>query len=153
MRQRVLCLAAVATGRPTGAAPGGLSLAGSAASDWVTKSGYQFRLAAGSDGRPASSDSCNGVDAAELTSSFVATASPESASAGTLDYWVGVSGTIYQWPQPITSTVGQLEPAGAQPVGSDTVRPNRGRGAGAAIRFQFRDRVRGALPDRPQPSA
>jgi len=103
-----------------------------AASDRVTKSGYQFRLTAGSDGRPASLDSCNGIDAAELTSSFVATASPESASAGTLHYWVGVPGAIYQLPQPITSTVGLLEPAGAQPVGNDTVRPNGGRGSGGS---------------------
>ena len=103
-----------------------------AASDRVTKSGYQFRLTAGSDGRPASLNSCNGVDAAELSSSFVATASPESASAGTLHYWVGVSGTIYQWPQPIASTVGLLDPPGAQPVGSNTVRSYGGRGSGGS---------------------
>ena len=100
-----------------------------AATDRVTKSGYEFRLMAGSDGTSGTRDSCNGVDASELTSSFVATATPQSPAAGTLYYWVGVPGIIYMGSQPIASTLGHLDPAGAWPVGDGL--GSRGREGGA----------------------
>jgi prepilin-type N-terminal cleavage/methylation domain-containing protein len=83
-----------------------------AAADRVSKSGYDFSLFAGSDGTSGNRDSCNGFAAAELTSSFVAT------------------GTIYMGSQPIASTLGHDDPAGAQPVG-DALGSSRGRAGGA----------------------
>ena len=104
-----------------------------AASDRVSKSGYEFRLTAGSDGLPASRDACNGVDAEDLTSSFVATAAPDSPASGNLHYWVGVAGTVYySLSQPIASTVGRIDPPGAQPVGAPAVRAPQRRDAGGA---------------------
>ena len=93
-----------------------------AAADRVTKSGYVFRLVAGSDGQPGDHAACNGVDAEDLTSSFVATAAPDSSASGNLYYWVGVAGTVYSLSQPIASTVGRMDPPGAQPVGAPPVR-------------------------------
>jgi prepilin-type N-terminal cleavage/methylation domain-containing protein len=94
-----------------------------AAADRVSKSGYAFRLSAGSDGTPGELDACNGADAAALTSSFVATGTPDSPATGRLHYWVGVPAVVYEWTQPIMSTVGRLDPAGAQPVGGAEPRP------------------------------
>jgi prepilin-type N-terminal cleavage/methylation domain-containing protein len=101
-----------------------------AAADRVSKSGYDFSLFAGSDGTSGNRDSCNGFAAAELTSSFVATGTPQSPAAGTVYYWVGVSGNIYMGSQPIASTLGHDDPAGAQPVG-DALGSSRGRAGGA----------------------
>jgi prepilin-type N-terminal cleavage/methylation domain-containing protein len=99
-------------------------------SDRVVKNGYEFRLAAGSDGRPGDRDACNGVAAGDLTSSFVATARPDSPAAGGLYYWVGVAGAVFSLSQPIVSTVGRMDPPGAQPVGTAGRRPDA-PGAGA----------------------
>lgn len=118
---------------PAGGGPGFLAT-DLAAGDGVSKSGYQIRLSAGSDGQPADRDACNGTPAAELASSFVATASPSSAIDGTLYYWVGTAGTVYGWTQPITSTAGRSEPSGAQPISGDGEQAMRRRGVGDAER-------------------
>jgi prepilin-type N-terminal cleavage/methylation domain-containing protein len=100
-----------------------------AASDRVVKSGYVITMARGSDGTEANQDSCNGISAADLTSSFFATAVPESPVAGSMHYWTGVSGIVFASRQPIVSTLGQAEPAGAQPAGGMGDRPLRRRNA------------------------
>jgi prepilin-type N-terminal cleavage/methylation domain-containing protein len=95
--------------------------------DRVVKSGYLITLARGGDGQPAAVDACNGVPAADLTTSFFATAAPEAPGSGTLYFWVGVTGTIFQSPHPIVSTAGQANPAGAEPAGNQAGRPGRRR--------------------------
>jgi len=86
--------------------------------DEVQKSGYVISIAAGSDGAAASLDACNGVPAADLTSSWYAKAEPISpGSTGTRFFWIGTLGTIFaDAAQPIPSTVGSDQAPGGAPI-------------------------------------
>lgn len=91
---------------------------GAAAS--VDKSGYTVTMAAGSDAEAATTDACNTVAAADLASSYYATANPLTLNAtGTRYFWTNTLGTIYQdLTTPIGDTVGNTAPAaGPVPIG------------------------------------
>ncbi len=79
----------------------------------VDKSGYTVTMAAGTDGAAATLDACNTVVAADLISTYYATAEPVSpGSSGTRYFWTNTLGTIYTDPaDPITDTVGNSAPA------------------------------------------
>ena len=85
--------------------------------DVVEKSGYLINLLRGSDGTAGQLDACNGVPAADLTSSYYATAEPLT-SGGTGDnyYWVGVDEAIFGDPSPIVATEGRSPSPGGSPV-------------------------------------
>ena len=88
---------------------------GAAAS--VTKSGYVVTMAAGTDGVPWPSDACNGVAAADLSSTYYGTAEPTAVgSTGTIFYWVGVSGTIFGDVAAIGETDGLSQTPGGSPI-------------------------------------
>jgi type IV pilus assembly protein PilA len=83
----------------------------------LTKSGYTITMAAGTDGVAWPNDACNGVVAADLSSTFYATASPVTAGAtGTIYYWVGVSGTIFGDTAVIPETNGLSQVPGGTPI-------------------------------------
>ncbi|MEZ5287385.1 MAG: prepilin-type N-terminal cleavage/methylation domain-containing protein [Vicinamibacterales bacterium] len=85
--------------------------------DTIVKSGYQVTLAAGSDGTAAVHDACNGVVAANLTTTFYATAAPVAAgSTGTYYYWLGTAGTIFFDPAAIGETDGLSMAPGGSPL-------------------------------------
>jgi prepilin-type N-terminal cleavage/methylation domain-containing protein len=93
------------------------------AADQLVKAGYRVAMARGSDGQPAAADACNGVDGADLSSSFYATARPESTMAGAYYYWIGVEGTIFAGLSPIASTEGRSDAPGGQALGNAGSRP------------------------------
>jgi prepilin-type N-terminal cleavage/methylation domain-containing protein len=83
----------------------------------VNKSGYDVTLAAGTDSAAGSIDACNGVTAADLSSTFVATAAPSApGSSGTMYYWLGVPGTIFTDINPIAETDGLSVAPGGAPI-------------------------------------
>ena len=96
---------ALATGGATTAAP---------------KSGYTVTLAGATDGVAGAATApaaCNTVAAADLTSSWVATAEPISAgSTGTRYFWVGTLGTIFADTAAIGSTLGMDDAPGGSPI-------------------------------------
>jgi type IV pilus assembly protein PilA len=73
----------------------------------VTKSGYTILLT-GTDANPnPSAAACNGTTAAELASSYQATATPSSlGSTGTRYFWTNTLGTIYSSTAAITGGTG-----------------------------------------------
>ena len=91
---------------------------GAAAS--VDKSGYTVTLAGATDGVAGAATApaaCNTVAAADLTSSWVATAEPISAgSTGTRYFWVGTLGTIFADTAAIGSTLGMDSAPGGSPI-------------------------------------
>ncbi|MEZ5283335.1 MAG: prepilin-type N-terminal cleavage/methylation domain-containing protein [Vicinamibacterales bacterium] len=87
------------------------------AADSVNKSGYTVELNAGTDGSAATLDACNAVAAADLISSWYATAEPITAgSTGTRYFWVGTLGTIFADTAAIASTVGTAAAPGGNPI-------------------------------------
>lgn len=83
----------------------------------VRKSGYDFRMAAGSDSVPGTSNACNGVPAASLASTFYATGMPVSlGNTGNWYFWVGTPGTVFQDTVPIATTVGNASAPGGNPI-------------------------------------
>jgi type IV pilus assembly protein PilA len=83
----------------------------------LTKSGYTITMDRGTDGVAWSSDACNGVVAADLSSTYYATASPVTAGAtGTIYYWVGVAGTIFGSTAVIGATAGLSQAPGGMPI-------------------------------------
>ncbi len=114
-------------GRPPASGGEAFLAADLSAADSVAKSRYIYTLDGGSDGTPAQQDACNGVLAEDLSTSFYATGTPEAsaAGAGTLHYWIGVQGTLFASSQPISSTLGESDPPGAQALGGSS----RGRGS------------------------
>jgi type IV pilus assembly protein PilA len=82
----------------------------------LEKSGYEIMMDAGSDGAAATLDACNAVAAANLISSYYATAGPVTAnSTGVRFFWTNTLGTIYTDTAAIADTVGNAAPA-AGPV-------------------------------------
>lgn len=62
----------------------------------VIKSGYTIEMNGGSDGMPAAEDACNGVVAADLSSSYYAFGDPVSiGTTGTRYFWTNTLATIY----------------------------------------------------------
>lgn len=62
----------------------------------VIKSGYVIEMHGGTDGMPAHDDACNGVAAADLSSSYYAFADPVTVnSSGTRYFWTNTIATIY----------------------------------------------------------
>lgn len=87
------------------------------ASDIVSKSGYLMEVHRGTDGGPPSQAACNGVAAAELASTFYATAIPITAgSTGNWYFWLGTPGTIYQNTVPYAATAGHEPAPGGTPI-------------------------------------
>ncbi len=87
------------------------------AADAVDKSGYTVTLNAASDGAAASVDACNAVAAADLISSWYATAEPISpGSTGTRYFWIGTLGTIFADTAAIGSDVGMDDAPGGNPI-------------------------------------
>lgn len=88
-----------------------------ALADTVNKSGYVVTMAAGSDGSPGVQDACNGVVAADLTTTFYATAAPEvPGGTGSLYYWLGTAGTIFEDTAAIVDTNGLSSAPGGTPI-------------------------------------
>ena len=83
----------------------------------ATKSGYVITLAGGSDGSAGSLDACNGTLAADLATTFYATADPETPGAtGVYFFWIGVYGTIFQDTAAIADTNGLSSAPGGRPI-------------------------------------
>jgi len=80
------------------------------------KSGYQITLAAGTDGNTGTYDACNGVLAADMSSTFYATANPQSTGTGVFHFWLGVAGTIFQDNVNISDTDGLSAAPGGTPI-------------------------------------
>jgi prepilin-type N-terminal cleavage/methylation domain-containing protein len=112
---------------PDAATPGFLA-ADLAAADQVVKSSYAITMARASDGVPALSDGCNGVPAGDLSSSFYATATPQTPQLETPYLWVGVPGVIFESEDVISSTDGRADNPGGRAMGGrpgDEVRPGQ----------------------------
>jgi prepilin-type N-terminal cleavage/methylation domain-containing protein len=88
-----------------------------AAADQVVKSSYAITMARASDGVPALVDGCNGVPAGDLSSSFYATATPQSPGVETPYLWVGVPGIVFENDRAITSTDGKADNPGGAAIG------------------------------------
>jgi type IV pilus assembly protein PilA len=83
----------------------------------ASKSGYTITMAAGTDGSTPSIDACNGVVAGDLSTTFYATADPETAgSSGVYYFWLGVAGTIFQDTIAIPDTNGLSSAPGGRPI-------------------------------------
>jgi prepilin-type N-terminal cleavage/methylation domain-containing protein len=83
----------------------------------ATKSGYQITMAPGADGSSPSLDACNGVPAGSLSTTFYATAGPETpGSTGVYFFWLGVAGTIFQDTAAIPETMGLSSAPGGAPI-------------------------------------
>jgi prepilin-type N-terminal cleavage/methylation domain-containing protein len=83
----------------------------------ATKSGYRIMLDSGTDGFVPSLDACNGVAAASLSTTFYATASPETpGSTGMYYFWLGTAGTIFQDTTTIGETLGLSDSPGGTPI-------------------------------------
>jgi type IV pilus assembly protein PilA len=83
----------------------------------VRKSGYDITMTGGSDGVAAASDACNGVAAADLSTTYYATAvAVTPGTTGNWYFWVGTSGTIFQDTVPIPETEGQSAAPGGAPI-------------------------------------
>ena len=69
-------------------------------------------MAAGKDGAAATTNACNTVAAARLSSSYYAKAQPQILNAtGSRYFWTNTLFTIYADPAPIPDTVGRAAPA------------------------------------------
>jgi prepilin-type N-terminal cleavage/methylation domain-containing protein len=87
------------------------------AADVVDKSGYTVTLAGSAGAAAASIDACNTVVAADLVSSYYATAEPITpGSTGTRYFWVGSLGTIFADTAAIGSTNGEDTAPGGNPI-------------------------------------
>ena len=83
----------------------------------VTKSGYDITVARGSDGVVPVTAACNGVAAADLSTSFYATATPRvPGSSGNWYFWLGASGTVFQSTDPIVEDRGHSGAPGGRPI-------------------------------------
>ena len=82
----------------------------------ANKSGYDITLAVGTDGVSGTLDACNGVVAADLSSTFYATADPTSTGMGVYYFWLGVAGTIFQDDVDIPITDGLSDSPGGTPI-------------------------------------
>jgi prepilin-type N-terminal cleavage/methylation domain-containing protein len=82
----------------------------------IDKSGYTITLADGT-GDPATLDACNTVAAADLTSSWIATAEPITVGAtGSRFFWIGTLGTIYADTAVIAEPDGMAVPGNGTPI-------------------------------------
>lgn len=94
------------------------------ADDSVVKSGYRINMLRASDGARGQQDACNGVAAADLTTSYFATAEPVVVGGtGDTYYWMGVDAVIFGDRSPIVTTEGRGQPPGGQPVQGAPGRP------------------------------
>lgn len=83
----------------------------------ASKSGYTITMAPGTDGSSPSIDACNGVVAGDLSTTFYATADPETpGSTGVYYFWLGVAGTIFQDNVAIPDTNGLSSAPGGRPI-------------------------------------
>jgi len=83
----------------------------------VRKSGYDITMTGGSDGVPSANDACNGVAAADLSTTFYAIAvAVTPGTTGNWYFWVGTPGTIFQDTVPIVETAGQSAAPGGEPI-------------------------------------
>jgi type IV pilus assembly protein PilA len=83
----------------------------------ASKSGYDIYLAAGADGNIPTLNACNGVPAGNLSTTFYATAEPQTSGAtGVYYFWVGVAGTIFQDTVIIPDTNGLSAAPGGAPI-------------------------------------
>lgn len=83
----------------------------------VRKSGYDITMTAGSDGVAGTTDACNGVAAADLSTTFYATATAVTpGTTGNWYFWLGTPGTIFQDTVPIVETEGQSAAPGGEPI-------------------------------------
>jgi prepilin-type N-terminal cleavage/methylation domain-containing protein len=83
------------------------------------KSGYDFAVSPGSDGLPGFLDACNGVPAAQLISSYVATANPIAyGTSGSRYFFTNTLATIFFDPATaIAHTQGNTQPTLMPPAG------------------------------------
>lgn len=87
------------------------------AADTISKSGYSVTLAGGDDGASGHIDACNGVVAGDLSTTFYATASPETpGGTGDLYFWLGTGGTIFEDMDFIPETDGLSSTPGGIPI-------------------------------------
>ena len=85
--------------------------------DTVSKSGYIVTLAGGTDASTGRLDACNGVVAADLATTYYATAAPETpGGTGNMYYWLGTGGTIFEDVAPIPETDGLSATPGGIPI-------------------------------------
>jgi prepilin-type N-terminal cleavage/methylation domain-containing protein len=85
----------------------------------ISKSGYDISLARGADGVVPGAPACNGVEAADLSTTFYATATPlVPGSSGDWFFWVGTPGTIYQSIDSIAEDRGNSNMPGGEPISS-----------------------------------
>jgi prepilin-type N-terminal cleavage/methylation domain-containing protein len=83
----------------------------------ASKSGYRITMAGGDDGFVPTQGACNGVAAASLSTTFFATAEPETpGSTGAYFFWLGVAGTIFQDTVTIPETMGLSDAPGGTPI-------------------------------------
>lgn len=83
----------------------------------VNKSGYVVELNGGTDGNPSAFDACNGVVGADLSSTYYATAAPEvPGGTGSMFYWLGSAGTIFESTAAIPETNGMSATPGGTPI-------------------------------------
>jgi type IV pilus assembly protein PilA len=83
----------------------------------ASKSGYDIFLAAGADGSTPSLGACNGIPGASLSTTFYATAEPQTGgSTGVYYFWIGVAGTIFQDTVSIPDTNGLSVAPGGAPI-------------------------------------
>lgn len=85
----------------------------------ISKSGYTVTMAAGSESSPGTRDACNAMGlAADLATSYVTTANPQSAGSSGLRWFFGNAlGTIYQsTTTAFVATVGNAAPGAGTPI-------------------------------------
>ena len=85
----------------------------------VDKSGYRVTMVEGSEASPATIVACNTVPAADLYTSYTATAFPTSAgTTGTRFFWTNALATIYQSDTNVfgAATVGNVAPSVGVPM-------------------------------------
>jgi prepilin-type N-terminal cleavage/methylation domain-containing protein len=83
----------------------------------VSKSGYTVTLNGGADGSASPLDACNGVVGADMSTTFYATAEPEvPGGTGTMYYWLGTAGTIFESTAPIPEVNGLSSAPGGTPI-------------------------------------
>ncbi len=104
-------------GTPPTAGGAGFISADLGAANIVNKSGYRVTLNGGADGTPSAFDACNGVVGNDLATTFYATAEPEvPGGTGTMYYWLGTAGTIFESVAAIPEVNGLSSTPGGTPI-------------------------------------
>jgi hypothetical protein len=85
--------------------------------DAVSKCGYRVTLTGGDDASSGRFDACNGVPGGDLATTFYATAEPETpGGTGSLYFWLGTNGAIFEDMVPIPETNGLSMSPGGIPI-------------------------------------